>query len=629
MAETTASPFASWRQFAGWLTHSAHSDAVTFRRGRLLAAVLLIIGLVQIGWQVAVWGFGFGGPEAQDDLLAIPRAVIFFVLWLIVFLINRRGLSQIAGTALAVLLLGVTLVLVAESGPLAPTALMLTLPVVVAGFFGPPLSAVIIALLAGAGYLALNLTADPAYFSKMGSGGATSQTLLVYANLLFIAVMSWLVSQLTGQTLKESRELSLALVSQRQELEDRLQNQTRQLMATATVARSIAGSRDVGKLLEDIVRLVRETFGYYHVQVFLVDPDTPYAVLRQSTGDAGQALVARGYRQPIGGVGVIGQVTATGRGSISKEADGDFLSKRNELLPNTRSEMAVPLSIGDRIIGALDMQSDSGASFNEENMAIFQALADQLAIAIENARLFEQAEENLRVMRELNREATGRSWADFLAEARDEDKHFAHGPETKAMEIHRSRVIERVLNTGGTIVSTGRDGRQAFIAAPVVVRNEVVGVLGVEPDTAREWGPDDLQIIQSIAERTALAVENARLYIQAQRAAEREILINSIASRLQRAPNLAMLLESAAKELADALGTANVYAEISMDQPLGQTRKDVAEPEAVAPEDGDNSEPAAPAEPAVSAEPENGDKGAPAATDQVPETTDPSEEARA
>lgn len=578
MAEITATPVSGWQRFSSWLIYSAHHDTVTVRRGRLLAAVLLIIGLVEIGWLVAVWGFGVGGADAQQDPLGVPRAAGFFVLWVIIFLLNRRGLSQIAGTALSVLLLGVTLVLVAESGPLAPTALMLSLPVIVAGFFGPPLSAVVIALVAGLGYAALNVVADPTYFDRVASGGSASQTLVVYANLLFIAVMSWLVSRLTGQTLKESRELSLALVAQREVLERRLENQTRQLQATTTIARAIAGSRDVNKLLEDIVKLVRDTFGYYHVQVFLVDSDTPYAVLRQSTGEVGSALVARGYRQPIGSVSVIGQVTASGRASISRESDGDFLSKRNELLPDTRSEMAVPLSIGDRIIGALDMQADNADAFSEESMATFQALADQLAIAIENARLFEQAEENLRVMRELNREATERSWADFLAEARDEDKHFAHGPETKAMEIHRSRVIERVLNTGGTIVSTGKDGRQAFIAAPVVVRNEIVGVLGVEPDSVREWGPDDLQIIQSIAERTALAVENARLYIQAQRAAEREILINSIASRLQRAPNLAMLLESAAKELADALGTANVYAEISMDQPLGQTRKDVAEP---------------------------------------------------
>jgi GAF domain-containing protein len=233
--------------------------------------------------------------------------------------------------------------------------------------------------------------------------------------------------------------------------------------------------------------------------------------------------------------------------------------------------------ISDRVIGALDLQSVEPNAFAGEMLPTFQALADQLAIAIENARLFEQAEQNLRELRELSRDASQRSWAEFLAEAREEEKHYSHGPESKGMQIHRSRVVERVLGAGSMIVSTGKDGRQTFLAAPIVVRNEVVGVLGVEPEAARDWTQDDLQLLQSIAERTALAIENARLYIQAQRAAEREGLINEIASRLQRAPSLAMLLETATRELAEALGTENVYAEISIEKPLGHRRKEIGD----------------------------------------------------
>jgi signal transduction protein with GAF and PtsI domain len=151
------------------------------------------------------------------------------------------------------------------------------------------------------------------------------------------------------------------------------------------------------------------------------------------------------------------------------------------------------------------------------------------------------------------------------------------GPESKALQVHRSRVIERVLSSGGVIIASGEDGQQAFIAAPIVVRNEVVGVLGVEPESTRQWTQDDLILLQGIAERTGLAVENARLYIQAQRAADREHMINTIASKLQRAPSLALLLESATRELSEALGTDNVYAEISMDKPLARKRREVTD----------------------------------------------------
>jgi len=580
MADNTLNSSATSGRLGDWLLRSNHSDPATGRRGRLLAGVLLFAAAVLLVAVFATLGIRAGDPTPNILAQGPLRGVLAVAAVAALFRLNRQGQTSLAGTLFATLLLAADLFLIGEFGPLSPNSLALTMPIIIAGFFGPPLSAVAIAIVAALAYLGLNVSANPAYFSAVAKGGEATQTLVVYANLLFMAVVSWLFSRTTRQTLQESRELSLALVAQRHELEQRLEVQTRQLQATTSVSRAIAGSRDVNKLLEDIVRLVRETFNYYHVQVFLIDDDSAYAVLRQSTGDVGQALLARNHKLPVGSLSVIGQVTASGRPVIARDADSDFVHKRNELLPNTRSEMAIPLTIGNKIIGALDMQSVDSNAFADENLSIFQALADQLAIAIENARLFEQAEESLRVMRELNREATERSWADFLAEAREEEKHFAQGPETKTIELHRSRVIERVLSSGGTIVSTGKDGRQSFIAAPIVVRNEVVGVLGVEPDDSREWGQEDLQLIQSIAERTALAVENARLYIQAQRAADREILINSIASRLQRAPNLAMLLESAAKELADALGTANVYAEISVDQPLGQTRRDVAESDA-------------------------------------------------
>jgi GAF domain-containing protein len=377
----------------------------------------------------------------------------------------------------------------------------------------------------------------------------------------------------------------MALISQRTMLEERLTLQTRQLQATTAVARAIAGSRDLNQLLEDIVRMVRETFGYYHVQIFMVDEADGYAILRQSTGEVGQKLLSRGHRLAIGSLSVIGQVTASARPVIARDTDTDFVHRRNELLPNTRSEMAVPLIVGDHVIGALDMQSTEANAFLDEMIPTFQALADQLAVAIENARLFEQVQESLRELKELSQETTQRSWATFLADAREDERRYSYGPEPKALELHRSRVAERVLSAGAMIVSTGKDGRQAFLAAPIVVRNEIVGVLGVEPDSSREWTQEDLALLQSIAERTALAVENARLYLQSQRAAERESLINNIASRLQRAPSLAMLLETATKELAEALGTDNVYAEISVDRPIAEIRKDIIDSDIAAASD--------------------------------------------
>lgn len=562
-----------WQRIGAWLVRSHTGNPALARQGKLAAIVLLLGEAIALIALLAI--LAFSPAEGPESITLIHSGAMVLVI-LVLYLLNRRGLTSLAGLLLSLALLEIAAVLLFQSGPLSPKAVTLIIPVILAGLFGPPVSALVVAGMAGIIYLAFNLRVDPAYFAHIRQGSAALQTLLIYLNLLIAAVTAWLVARMTRQALEESQELSLALVEQRIELEERITIQTRQLQATTTVARAVVGTRDLDQLLEDMVRLVRESFGYYHVQVFLVDDDREYAVLQQSTGEVGQRLLARGHRLPVGSLSVIGRVTASGRPVIARDTDQDTYHRRNELLPNTRTEVAIPLQIGEQVIGALDMQSIEPNAFDEEMLPTFQALADQLAIAIENARLFEQAQENLREFRELSRDVTHHSWEEFLETAPDAEQRQVYGPEPKALQLHRSRVVERILGAGNLVFSSGEDGRLSFIAAPVVVRNEVIGVLGVEPDGLREWTQEDLQLLQSIAERTAMAVENARLYIQSKRAAEREHLISEISTRLQRAPSLSMLLESAAREIAQALGTDNVYAELSLEKPMARTRKQVS-----------------------------------------------------
>ncbi len=578
-----------------WLTDSRVPSPAHLWRGRLAAVLILLAELATAA--MLVGGVQVTPLPAWLPLSGKAVGLLLALLWLVLWLANRQGYTAWAGIGMALAALGTALVMVAAAGPLAPHAITLMVPVILAGLFGPPISALLLALLTGAGYAALNVQANAAYLNDLLAGRQAAQTAVVYVSLIVVAVVAWLFARTSQRVLAQAQEARTELVTQRDLLFRRLDTQTRQLQATVRVARAIAGSRDLDKLLGDMVRLVQETFGYYHVQVFLTDAEQGYAVLRQSTGEVGRALLARGHRLPIGSLSVIGQVTATGRPVIARDTDTDPVHRRNELLPNTRSEMALPLVVGDQIIGALDLQSEQPDAFQPEAIPTLQALSDLLAIAIQNARLFEQAEQNLRELRELSREITQRSWADFLAEAREEERRQVYGPEDSALQVQRSHIVEQVLSAGSVIISTGKDGRPAFLAAPIVVRDEVIGVLGVEPDGPREWTQDDLQILEAIASRTALAVENARLYIQAQQAVERERLVNAIAARMQRAPSLAMLLESATKELAAALGTDQVYAEISLERPLAHQRKQVSTPE-------EEEEPAPPETPGELAAPD-------------------------
>lgn len=186
--------------------------------------------------------------------------------------------------------------------------------------------------------------------------------------------------------------MALRLRDLYQNLERRVQERTHQLQTAAEMGRAIASTLDLDELLRMAVNLIRDRLGYYHVSVFLIDESGRWAVLRESTGEIGRKLKERGHRLEVGGRSLIGWVTANGRPRVAQRTAEDPVHFKNELLPETRSEAAFPLKIGDRIIGALDVQSTLEEVFDAGAVSVLQILADQLAVAIENARLYQQAQ---------------------------------------------------------------------------------------------------------------------------------------------------------------------------------------------------------------------------------------------
>jgi GAF domain-containing protein/HAMP domain-containing protein len=177
-----------------------------------------------------------------------------------------------------------------------------------------------------------------------------------------------------------------------QNLERRVQERTHQLQTAAEMGRLIASTLDLNELLRTAVNLIRDRLGYYHASVFLIEESGRWAVLQESTGEVGRKLKERGHRLEVGGRSLIGWVTANGRPRVAQRTAEDPIHLKNELLPETRSEAAFPLKIGDRIIGALDVQSTLEEAFDPGALSVLQILADQLAVAIENARLYQQAQ---------------------------------------------------------------------------------------------------------------------------------------------------------------------------------------------------------------------------------------------
>jgi GAF domain-containing protein len=198
-----------------------------------------------------------------------------------------------------------------------------------------------------------------------------------------------------------NEQVALALENAR--LFEETRRRTVQLEAASEVARDTTAILDVDQLLDETVHLISKQFGFYHAGVFLVDERGEYAMLRAASSEGGQRMLERDHKLAVGKIGIVGYVTATGEPRIALDVGKDAIHFVNPDLPNTRSEMALPLISRGRVIGALDVQSTDEAAFSEDDVAVLQTLADQLATAIENARLYEQAVNTAEQLKEMDR----------------------------------------------------------------------------------------------------------------------------------------------------------------------------------------------------------------------------------
>jgi len=313
-----------------------------------------------------------------------------------------------------------------------------------------------------------------------------------------------------------------------------LARRTAQLEAAATVAREAAEIRDLDTLLNETVRLISDRFGFYHAGIFLVDDAREYAVLRAASSEGGQRMLARGHRLAVGKVGIVGTVAGTGKPRVALDVGADAVFFDNPDLPLTRSEMALPLRVGERVIGVLDVQSVEPAAFTEEDVAVLQTLADQIALAVENARLLE---ESRRALEELERLYGGRAreaWQVWAA--------------LRPAAYRYTGVDVEPLPAPVPLTGEG-DGRQ--LAVPIRLWGQTIGtVLLKRTEEQPPWSPEERRLAEEMGEQIALALENARLIAETESRAARERLLSEMTSRLTRSLDMDALLEVAVRELA-------------------------------------------------------------------------------
>ncbi len=196
------------------------------------------------------------------------------------------------------------------------------------------------------------------------------------------------------------------------QLEHRVALRTEQLRASADVGRAAVSILDTNQLLREIVNLITDRFGFYYTAVFLADSTGRWAVLREATGEAGGILKERKHRLEIGGQSMVGTAMKTRKARIALDVGAEAVRFANPLLPDTRSEIALPLAVGSLVMGALDVQSTQMAAFDEASAAVLQSMADQIAIALSNTLQFQQAQAALQRTRQLYEASTALSNAE-------------------------------------------------------------------------------------------------------------------------------------------------------------------------------------------------------------------------
>ncbi len=300
-------------------------------------------------------------------------------------------------------------------------------------------------------------------------------------------------------------------------------------------------------LLPQIAGTISEQFGFYHVGIFLLDTHREYAILVAANSEGGQKMLARNHRLLVGGAGIVGFVTNAGQPRVALDVGLDAAFFNNPDLPDTHSEIALPLRIGTEIIGALDVQSIEPNAFSQEDVSILSTLADQVAIAIQNARSYQQSREALAQAEAASTQMSGQQWKRFFADQPIEGYYF-DGIEAKDMKPSDKQPAHS-------------------LAIPLTLRGTRIGTLKLSAsDPNRTWTDDEIAMAQATAERTALAVESARLLQEAQKRAAKERTIGDISAKIGSLVNIENILQTAIQELGNTMPNTDIAIQFKKDQ---------------------------------------------------------------
>ncbi len=559
------------RQF---LAAPPYADEDQMRVARLLNAVLLSLLAASVV-TIVVLLMIYGLPAAVDQAFTLGSGFLLALLVGGLWLLARRGHLRLASFVVLSTIWGIMTYWIfrvagisSDSSPVAYPLIIVLAGLLLGGRAALGFTAVSVIAVAGAYYAEISGWLIIEEHSISIVDPLVASIALILTGLLLLHAMNNLLGALARARTNEqaqvaaNRELETMRASLEQRVADRteaLERRSGHLQAAVAVSRAATSVLDPEQLVWQVCDLLLDRFDLYHVGLFLIDASGAWAEYRAGAGAAARALAEEGFRLQVGGQSLIGWCTARAQIRIAQDVSGEAGHFAHPDVSASRSEVAIPLIARGQILGALSVQSDRPRAFGDDAISSLQTMADQIAVALDNARLFAESQQALEATRRAYGELSRQAWSGLLRSRTDWGYTYAHRTLTPAEGKWQPEMLE-AQQTGSSVHGGGRE-RESVLAIPLQVREQTIGALGFYKEAAdggRTWTAEETELLETLVQQLGVALESAQLFEETQRRAAEERILGEVTARMRETLDMNTVLQTAIREIGDVLNIAEV-----------------------------------------------------------------------